>query len=80
MTVVLLPVLRSIARSQVFFRRNELDDLVIRDHTNGEPIDLRNLRAERLGPRGLRSSDQRGNERGYEARTTCVKQPASRYR
>jgi len=40
-----------------FFRRNELDDLVIRDHTNGEPIDLRNPRVERLGMRRSRSSD-----------------------
>ena len=41
------------------FGRNELDDLVIRDDTNGESIDLRNPRAERLGLRRSRSSDQR---------------------
>jgi hypothetical protein len=44
-----------------FFGRHELDDYIIRDYTNDEPVDLRNLRAERLGLHRSRSSDQRAN-------------------
>jgi hypothetical protein len=44
-----------------FFGWNELDDFVIRDHANSEPIDLRNPRAESLRLRRLRGFEQRAN-------------------
>src|ERR1035437_1725639 len=63
-----------------FFGRHELDNYVIRDYTNDEPVDLRNLRAERLGLRGARTSDQRSDQRRHKTCAASAEQSASRYR
>ena len=36
-------------------------------------INLRNLRAERLSPRGLQSPDQRADQGGHKAHATSAK-------
>jgi len=68
------------SKPNALLRGNEHYDLVIRDHANGDAIDLRNLGAERLGLRGARASDQRADQRRHEARTAGAKHNTTRNR
>src|SRR5262249_35330623 len=62
------------------FRGNELYDLIVCDDANGNPLDLRDPRPERLSSRRPPTSGQRADERRHEACATGAEQPASRYR
>src|SRR6516165_8102909 len=61
------------------FRGNELYDLIVRDDANGNPVNLRNPRPERLSSRRPRASGQRADKSRHKACAAGAEQPTSRY-